>query len=117
MWPSDIHASYPHLIPTSPQWGGVSRNNDRCIICMPRLACDEKHRKSVCDKWDLGTHCTKCCRCIDRRRGRPKKVALPISAAARVNLNESMLNLPSKTMKMMIAQVYHSSIAQLKHRY
>ena len=58
---------------------------------MPRLACDEKHRKSVCDNWDLGTHCTKCCRCIDRRRGRPKKVALPISAAARVNLNESML--------------------------
>ena len=34
-------------------------------------------------------------RCIDRRRGRPKKVAVPISAAARVDLNESMLNLPS----------------------
>ena len=27
----DIHASNPHLIPTSPQGRGVSRNNDRCI--------------------------------------------------------------------------------------
>ena len=40
---------------------------------------------------------------MPRRRGRPKKVALPISAAARVlDLNESMLNLPAKTMKMMM---------------
>ena len=59
---------------------------------MPRLACYEKHRKSVCDKCDAGTHCTKCCRCIDRKRGRPKKVAVPISpehAAARVDLDET----------------------------
>ena len=27
----DIHASNPHLISTSPQGRGVSRNNDRCI--------------------------------------------------------------------------------------
>ena len=30
-------------------------------------------RKSVCDKCDAVTHCTKC------KRGRPKKVAVPIS--------------------------------------
>ena len=42
---------------------------------------------------------------------------MPISTAARVDLNESMLNLPPKTMKMMLTQVFHSSIAQLKHRY
>ena len=40
---------------------------------MPQLACYEKHRKSVCDKCDAVTHCTKC------KRGRPKKVAVPIS--------------------------------------
>ena len=28
---NNIHASNPHLIPTSPQGRGVSRNNDRCI--------------------------------------------------------------------------------------
>ena len=40
---------------------------------MPQLACYEKHRKSVCDKCDAVTHCTKC------KCGRPKKVAVPIS--------------------------------------
>ena len=34
---NNIHASNPHLIPTSPQGRGVSRNNDRCIIALRTL--------------------------------------------------------------------------------
>ena len=46
---------------------------------MPWLVSYEKHRKSVCDKCDAGTHHTKCCRCIHCRQGRPEKVTVPIS--------------------------------------
>ena len=43
-----------------------------------------KHKKPVCDKCTAGTHCTKCCLCQPRSRGRPRKDALvaPDSEAA-----------------------------------
>ena len=40
------------------------------------LPCSAKHKKPVCDKCTAGTHCTKCCLCQPRSRGRPRKDAL-----------------------------------------
>ena len=49
------------------------------------LSCYDKHRKPVCVKCDAGYYCTKCCKCQNRKRGRPRKVSLeqPEPAAVR----------------------------------
>ena len=45
----------------------------------------DKHRKPVCVKCDAGYYCTKCCKCQNRKRGRPRKVSIeqPEPAAVR----------------------------------
>ena len=49
------------------------------------LSCYDKHRKPVCVKCDAGYYCTKCCKCQNRKRGRPRKVSIeqPEPAAVR----------------------------------
>ena len=40
------------------------------------LSCYDQHRKPVCDKYNAGYYCTKCCKCQNRKRGRPRKVSI-----------------------------------------
>eukprot|EP00731_Ephydatia_muelleri_P035750 Em0155g5a len=49
------------------------------------LSCYDKHRKPVCVKCDAGYYCIKCCKCQNRKRGRPRKVSIeqPEPAAVR----------------------------------
>ena len=56
----------------------------RLFAIIMSLPCSAKHKKPVCDKCTAGTHCTKCCLCQPRSRGRPRKDALvaPDSEAA-----------------------------------
>ena len=46
------------------------------------LACYDKHRAPVCDKCDSGYYCTKCCKCQNCKRGRPRKVPFEQPAPA-----------------------------------
>ena len=64
--------------------GSGNKTTSNYSFGMP-LSCYDKHRKPVCVKCDAGYYCTKCCKCQNRKRGRPRKVSIeqPEPAAVR----------------------------------
>ena len=49
------------------------------IIIVTRGYCPINSLVFYENQCDAGTHCTNCCNCIDRKRGRPMKVAVSSS--------------------------------------